>query len=50
MIFAAILTPTTDMVTMLLMGVPMYLLYEACIIIATITQRRDARRQQLELN
>jgi len=51
MIFAAVLTPTTDMVTMLLMGVPMYLLYEGCIIIATITQRRDARRNQhLELN
>lgn len=50
MIFSAVLTPTTDMVTMLLMGVPMYLLYEACIVIATITQRRDARRRQLELN
>jgi sec-independent protein translocase protein TatC len=49
MIFAAILTPTTDMVTMLLMGVPMYLLYEGCIVIATFTQRRDARRK-LELN
>jgi sec-independent protein translocase protein TatC len=46
MIFAAILTPTTDMITMLLMGVPMYLLYEACIVVATISERRAARRIQ----
>jgi sec-independent protein translocase protein TatC len=43
MIFAAVLTPTTDMFTMLLMGGPMYLLYELCIIIATIMQRREKR-------
>ncbi|MGH8048072.1 MAG: twin-arginine translocase subunit TatC [Chthoniobacterales bacterium] len=43
MIFAAVLTPTTDMVTMLLMGGPMYLLYELCIIIAAIMQRREKR-------
>lgn len=33
-VLAAIITPTTDMFTMLLMGVPMVLLYEACIWIA----------------
>lgn len=33
-ILAAIITPTTDMFTMLLMGAPMVLLYEACIWIA----------------
>lgn len=44
MIFAAILTPTTDMVTMCLMGVPMYLLYELCIVVATIMKRREERR------
>ncbi len=43
MIFAAVLTPTTDMVTMLLMGVPMYLLYEICIVIAVLRQRRAAK-------
>jgi len=42
MIFAAVLTPTTDMVTMLLMGVPMYFLYEICIIIAAVTQRKTS--------
>jgi sec-independent protein translocase protein TatC len=44
MIFAAVLTPTTDMVTMLLMGVPMYLLYEACIFVAAIMRRRERAR------
>lgn len=34
LLFAAILTPTTDFITMMLMGGPMYLLYEACIWIA----------------
>jgi sec-independent protein translocase protein TatC len=48
MIFAAVLTPTTDMVTMLLMGVPMYLLYELCIFIAAIMERR-ANARTLEL-
>jgi sec-independent protein translocase protein TatC len=43
MIFAAVLTPTTDMVTMLLMGIPMYFLYELCIIIAGVVQRRQER-------
>jgi sec-independent protein translocase protein TatC len=43
MAFAAILTPTTDMFTMLLMGGPMYLLYELCIIIATVMKRREKR-------
>jgi sec-independent protein translocase protein TatC len=31
---AAIITPTTDMVTLLLMAGPMYLLYEICILIS----------------
>lgn len=31
---AAIITPTTDMVTLLLMGGPMYVLYEICILIS----------------
>lgn len=44
MIFAAVLTPTTDMITMLLMGGPMYLLYEACILVASFSERRAARR------
>lgn len=45
MIFAAVLTPTTDMLTMVLMGAPMYVLYEICIVIATVTQRRQKQRE-----
>jgi len=42
LIFAAVLTPTTDMITMLLMGGPMYVLYEICIWIAVFTDRKTA--------
>jgi sec-independent protein translocase protein TatC len=37
---AAIITPTTDMVTLLLMGGPMYVLYEICILISWFMGRR----------
>jgi sec-independent protein translocase protein TatC len=43
LVFAAILTPTTDMLTMFLMAAPMYVLYELCIIIASVSQRRESR-------
>jgi sec-independent protein translocase protein TatC len=39
---AAIITPTTDVFTLLLMAGPMYLLYEACIIIARVMERKAA--------
>jgi len=42
-IFAAILTPTSDMITMILMAGPMYLLYEACIWIAIFMERRATK-------
>ena len=46
---AAIITPTTDVVTMILMAGPMYLLYEGCILIAWFMERK-ARRQSLAAN
>jgi sec-independent protein translocase protein TatC len=46
---AAIITPTTDIVTMILMAGPMYLLYEGCILIAWFMERK-ARRQSLVAN
>lgn len=42
LIFAAIITPTQDIFTLVLMGGPMYLLFEACIVIASIMERREA--------
>jgi len=49
MFLAAVITPTTDMVTMILMAGPMYLLYEGCILIAWLMERK-ARRQSLAAN
>jgi sec-independent protein translocase protein TatC len=46
---AAIITPTTDMLTLILMAGPMYLLYEGCILIAWLMERR-IRRQSLAAN
>lgn len=46
---AAIITPTTDMLTLALMAGPMYLLYEGCILIAWAMERRT-RRQSLAAN
>ncbi len=46
MFLAAIITPTTDILTLMLMAGPMYLLYEACIWIAWAMERKE-RRQSL---
>jgi sec-independent protein translocase protein TatC len=40
LIVAAVLTPTPDIFTQLLLGVPMYLLYEVSIIVVRLTGRR----------
>jgi sec-independent protein translocase protein TatC len=47
---AAVVTPTTDMVTLLLMGGPMYLLYEGCILIARFMERKSRRQSSLAAN
>ena len=40
-ILAAVITPTSDILTLLLMGGPMYFLYEICIGIAWLMQDRS---------
>lgn len=40
---AAIITPTHDLLTLSLLAVPMYLLYEICIWLAWFIERRDRR-------
>ena len=40
-IFAAIITPTSDILTLVLMGAPMYILYEICIAISRFMAPRD---------
>ena len=42
-VLAAIITPTQDIFTLLLMGGPMYLLYEICILLAAIMERKIAK-------
>jgi sec-independent protein translocase protein TatC len=46
---AAIITPTTDMLTLILMAGPMYVLYEGCILIAWLMERK-MRRHSLAAN
>ena len=43
-ILAALITPTPDILTLMAMGFPMYLLYESCIWIAWLMQRKAAKR------
>jgi len=49
MIFAGIITPTTDMVTMLCMGGAMYLLYELCLLFASSFEPKRDKDQVIEL-
>lgn len=48
MVIAAILTPSPDAFTMGLLAVPLILLYEICIIIATIIEKAREREQLAE--
>ena len=41
-VFAAVITPTGDPITLLMLGGPMYLFYEAAIIIGRVARRRRA--------
>ncbi|MDQ6765664.1 MAG: twin-arginine translocase subunit TatC [Verrucomicrobiota bacterium] len=43
-LLAIVIAPTPDVMSMLAMGMPMYLLYESCIWIAWFMQRRSARQ------
>jgi sec-independent protein translocase protein TatC len=42
---AAFLAPTPDALSLLMMGGPMYLLYEICIVVATLTERKRTREE-----
>jgi len=44
-ILAAVITPTSDIMTLLLMGGPMYFLYEICIGIAWLMQDRSQEKK-----
>ncbi|MFV0415192.1 MAG: twin-arginine translocase subunit TatC [Chthoniobacterales bacterium] len=48
-LFAAVITPTQDMITLFLMGAPMYILYESCIHIAGWMEKLDERRRKSQI-
>lgn len=48
LVLAAVLTPTPDIVTLSLMAVPMYFLYEICIWLAWFQDRKDKRAEEAE--
>lgn len=47
-VLAAVITPTPDAFTMMLMAVPMYALYELCILLAWREGRRKRQREEQE--
>lgn len=47
-ILAAVITPTPDVATMMLMAVPMYALYELCILLAWMNERKEAAKSREE--
>lgn len=48
MVIAAILTPTPDAITLSLMAVPMYFLYEICIWLAWFHERKEKKQEEAE--
>ena len=48
LILAAIITPTTDMLTMTLVAIPFYALYEASILVSYIVARNKKRKELYE--
>ena len=48
MVTAAVITPTPDILTLMLLAGPMYLLYELCILLAWVVQRKQAKKEAEE--
>jgi sec-independent protein translocase protein TatC len=48
LVLAAILTPTPDVITLSLMAVPMYLLYEICIWLAYFHEKKEKKKEDEE--
>jgi sec-independent protein translocase protein TatC len=47
-VLAAVLTPTPDVLTLSLMAVPMYVLYEICIWLAYFSEKKDKQKEEAE--
>jgi len=48
MVLAAVLTPTPDIITLSLMALPMYVLYEICILLAWMLERKEKKAEEAE--
>jgi sec-independent protein translocase protein TatC len=48
LVLAAVLTPTPDVVTLMLMAAPMYFLYEICIWLAWLGERKEKKQEEAE--
>lgn len=48
MVLAAVLTPTPDIITLSLMAIPMYILYEICIWLAWLQERKEKKAEEAE--
>jgi sec-independent protein translocase protein TatC len=48
LVVAAIITPTSDVFTLLIVSIPIYILYEASIIIVKVEEKKTKEREDLE--
>lgn len=49
LVIAAFITPTADIVTLILVGLPMYLLYEVSILVVAFTEKNRIKKQKYDL-
>lgn len=49
LVIAALITPTADIVTLILVGLPMYLLYEVSIVVVACTEKNRIKKQKYDL-
>ncbi|RYY33518.1 MAG: twin-arginine translocase subunit TatC [Sphingobacteriaceae bacterium] len=48
LVISAIITPTPDMLTMMVVSIPLFVLYEVGITVAGVVERRKKKREELE--
>ncbi len=50
LVLAAIITPSPDALTMLIVAIPLYVLYELSITVSAVVQRRKKKQEEEEIN
>jgi sec-independent protein translocase protein TatC len=46
LIIAAIVTPTPDMLTMTVVSIPLFVLYEVSIVVASLVEKRKLKKEE----